>query len=80
MSKEAGKEAGEEARQRRGTQGILHPLLGVVDPSFDLGRRQIIGPAGFRHRGFALNDLDHKGGLSLGCPAFDGLVHTLTHA
>lgn len=63
----------------RRTQGILNPLIRAVDPNFDLGRRQIIGSAGFRHRGLALIDLDNQGGLSLRCLTFDRLVHTLTH-
>lgn len=35
--------------------------------------------AGLGYRGLALNDLQHQGRLSLGCPALDFLVHQHAH-
>ena len=65
--------------QGLGAQGVLHATLAFIDPLLNLRGVEVEGPAGLRDRGLALDDVQDKGRLTLGCPALDVVFHQGAH-
>ena len=65
--------------ERIGPQGHGKCPAGVIDPSLDLRRAQVICPAGLGYRGLALNDLNDQRRFALGCSTLDAVFQWSTH-
>jgi len=58
-------------------QGVRHAARAVLDPAFDLGRRQVELAAGSGHRRLALDHLEGQHRLAQGGPALEVFLHHL---